>query len=296
MLLLASMVWYDQTSVTIRGVVIGKNEHVKLNTNTPLADEPFTDRTFTLDVRYEPPDSPMIVRGVSAPVDRFDRTRVGDVISLRYLTAWPRISGGLADRTTINRLRDAAGFFADRKGTWALWGIAGGIVLLLCATVGGRFMLVVTCAFLACSFPLFFADRGPRPVPGVTATAIVGESTRVDKTPHWGTDSSILDGRDLTQPYQSVELTFVPGPGRDSVRAVDAIDAGSAGALITGRSVAIRYDPAAPRDAQLAQGTRTFRSRNRFDLWPEMLAPGFFSLVGLLIRRKKGQRTNAATA
>lgn len=287
LLIAAAMLWYDATSVTIRGEVVGKQETVKLYTNLPLPDDPFTERKLLVNVRYTPPNSPMIIWGVKAPTDRFDRTRVGDELSLRYLTAWPRITIGLADPTASDRLRDARAIFAGRLGTWYLWEMAGFTVLLLCIFVGGWRMLVVTSAFLACSVPLFFADRAPRPVPANAAMAIVGETAQVDKTPRWGTDASVLDGRRLTQPYESVELTYLPGPGRDSVRAVDAVDAGSAGALVTGASVAVRYDSANPREAQLAKGTRTFRSRNRFDLWPETLAPGAFGILGLLLLRKR---------
>ena len=286
-LLIAAMVWYDTTSVTITGVVVRKQEIVKLYTKMPMADDPFTERKLLLHVRYTPPGSPMITWGVKTPADRFDRTRVGDEVSLRYLKAWPRISIGLAERTTIDRLRDARAAFDNRTGTWYVWELAGLAVIVLCATLGGWVMLIVTCAFLACSVPLFFTDRGAPPVPAVATTAVVGETGRVDRTPRWSTQRSFLDARDLTQPYQSVELTYVPGRGRDSVRAVDAVDAGSAGALKTGALVAIRYDPALPRTAQLATGTRTYRSRNRFDLWPETLVPGMLGLLALLVTRKR---------
>ncbi|MEO7966815.1 MAG: hypothetical protein ABIT38_23185 [Gemmatimonadaceae bacterium] len=293
-LLVGAMVWYDATSVTIKGVVVRKQETVKLFTTTPMVDEPFTERKLLLHVTYTPPDSPMITWGVKTPADRYDRTHVGDEVSLRYLKAWPRISIGLADRTAVDRLRDARAAFDDRTGTWYLWEIAGFVILLLCATIGGWLMLIVTCGYLACAIPLFFADRGPLPMPAVVATAVLGETTRVDKTPKWGTRSSVLDARDLTQPYESVELTYIPGPGRDSVRAVDAIDAGSGGALVTGAPIAIHYDPARPRSAQLAHGTRTFRSRNRFDLWPELVAPGVFSILGLLVSRKRRRRATSS--
>ena len=295
-LLVAAMVWYDTTSVTIRGVVVRKQETVKLYTTIPMVDEPFTERKLLLHVRYTPPGSPMITWGVKTPADRFDRTHVGDEVSLRYLKEWPRITIGLGDRSAVDRLRDARAAFADRTAAWYLWEMAGFVIIVLCATIGGWSMLVVTCAYLACAIPLFFADRGAQPVPAVAATAVVGETRRVDKTPKWGTDNSVLDARDLTQPYLSVELTYVPAHSRDSVRAVDAIDVGSVGALATGASVAIRYDPARPRAAQLAQGTRTFRSRNRFDLWPEMLAPGAFGILGLLVRRKRRRGANSGAA
>jgi hypothetical protein len=289
---IAANLYYDAKSVTIKGVVLRKQETVKLYSKTPMVDEPFIDRTLTVHVNYQPPNFPLVMWGVTASAATFDSTHVGDVVSLRYLEAWPRITIGLAERTVRDRLEDVRAQFSGRSGKWMLWELTGFVIMLLCAGIGGWPMLIVQLAFLACSVPLFFADRGPRPVPAVTATAIVGDIEPFKTTPHYGTDASILDGRDLTQPYQSVELTYVPGPGRDSVRAVDAIDLGSAGKLVTGALVAIRYDPATPREAQLAKATRTFRSRNRFDMWPETLAPGVFGLLALLIKRKRPKKSS----
>ena len=102
-LLVAAMVWYDTTSVTIKGVVVRKEETVKLYTTVPMVDEPFTERKLLLHVRYTPPDSPMITWGVKTPANRFDRTHIGDEVSLRYLKAWPRITVVLGDRSACGQ-------------------------------------------------------------------------------------------------------------------------------------------------------------------------------------------------
>ena len=65
-------------------------------------------------------------------------------------------------------------------------------------------------------------------------------------------------------PYQVVQLRLVPGGATDSVLAVDEVDAGSVPSLAPGAVVRVRYQPAAPREAMLVDGTRTFRQRNRF--------------------------------
>ena len=80
-------------------------------------------------------------------------------------------------------------------------------------------------------------------------------------------DSHRSDGFALLQPYQIVELSFVPGGRRDTVIAVDAVDSGSVMGLGRGAVLPVRYDPAAPRRAVLAAGRRGYPERNRPIYW-----------------------------
>ena len=52
--------------------------------------------------------------------------------------------------------------------------------------------------------------------------------------------------------------------GRDTVLAVDAVDSGSVTGLSSGARHLVRLDLTAPRDAQLAGGTRRFAAENRY--------------------------------
>lgn len=92
-----------------------------------------------------------------------------------------------------------------------------------------------------------------------------------------------------------VQLRLVPGGATDSVLAVDEVDAGSAPSLAPGAVVKVRYQAAAPREAMLVEGTRTFRQRNRFHFLFLVLAAGGIGLAAALAWRLRGRRAAAAT-
>jgi hypothetical protein len=100
--------------------------------------------------------------------------------------------------------------------------------------------------------------------------------------------------RRLDQPYQIVEFRYIVPGWRDSVQAVDAVDSASVAGLAFGATLPVRYDPAAPREARLAQGTRTFHERNRYHLMVSYIGVG---VVGMLVawgaqsRRKRKAAT-----
>ena len=286
-LFVGAQLWYDKTAVTVSGVIVRKKEVVSLYTKLPLPDEPYVERQLDLMVRYTPPDSPEITWGVRASPARYDAARVGDTVTLHYLRAWPRITIGLADRTARDRLHDFRALLGDRNGTWLLWSVGGLLLMLVAGSVGNVALLLVAIAWLVSAWPLFFRGHAPESFTGTQASAVIGDVVHVTHTPRWGTRTSMLDARDLTVPYTEVELTYVPGPGLDSVRAVDAADSASTAVLKTGATIPIRYDRSSPRGAQLVQATRAFRARNRFDLWPETIAPAVFGVLAGLIGLKR---------
>ncbi len=289
-LFVLALLWYDRAALTVRGVIVRKQEQVSLYTKGHLAHEPYLERTLTLHVRYTPPESPEIIWGVRASPARYDAAHVGDAVSLHYLRAWPRITIGLAERTARDRLADLRARLAERNGTWLLWSAGGLILMLFAGAFGSVALLIVSTAWLLSAWPFFFIAHPAQLSAGASASAVIGDIVYVSHTPRWGTDASILDARDLTVPYAEVELTYVPGPGRDSVRAVDAVDSASTAPLRTGAIIPIRYDRSSPRDAQLQRASREFRVRNRFDMWPETIAPAVFGILAALIgfsRRRK---------
>ncbi len=267
---------------------------MSLYTKLPLADEPYVERALLLHVRYTPSGSPEIISGVSASPTRYDAARVGDSLSLHYLRAWPRITVGLADRTALDRLRDLRARVGERNGVWLLWSVGGMLLMLFAGRLGNVALLMVSLGWLLRAWPFFFLGRAPALPTGTPASAVIGDIVHVTHTPKWGTDASILDARHLTVPYTEVELTYVPSPGVDSVRAVDAVDSSSTAPLTTGAIIPIRYDRSSPRSAQLQKATRQFRSRNRFDLWPETIAPAVLGVLAALIGLKRRRRPGGA--
>ena len=80
--------------------------------------------------------------------------------------------------------------------------------------------------------------------------------------------------------------------------AVDAVDSGSVAALAAGVVLPVRLNPATPRDAQLAGGTRRFVEANRYHfLIPVIGCAILGTLAGLTYRwrRRKRQATDALT-
>ena len=91
------------------------------------------------------------------------------------------------------------------------------------------------------------------------------------------------------QPWQLVELVFVP-EGRDQpVVAVDGVDRGTVAGLTEGARLAIRYPEAAPRAARLVAGERTYRLREweqlgRDVFWIGVIIVGALALSAVLNR------------
>lgn len=98
----------------------------------------------------------------------------------------------------------------------------------------------------------------------------------------------------LTVPYEVVQLRFVPAGRTDTVLAVDEVDAGSVASLDPGALVPVRYDPRAPRDAMLVDGSRSFRQRNRYHFLFLVLACVGIGTASALAWRLRGRRAQTA--
>jgi hypothetical protein len=96
-------------------------------------------------------------------------------------------------------------------------------------------------------------------------------------------------------PYEVVQLRFAPEGRTDSVVAVDAVDSATVAGLQIGAIVPIGYDPAAPREARMTLGSRTFRERTRYHMLGPMVGIG---LLGMLAawgwRHRRVRRTRTA--
>jgi hypothetical protein len=91
---------------------------------------------------------------------------------------------------------------------------------------------------------------------------------------------SFLSGRTsgsvpAPQPWNIVELQFVPEGRQKPVIAVDSVDAGSVANLQAGARLPVSYSKSNPRDARLA-GTRTWR-------WKEWIELADFALWGVIV-------------
>jgi hypothetical protein len=78
------------------------------------------------------------------------------------------------------------------------------------------------------------------------------------------------------------------------VLAVDAVDSGSVAGLEHGAVLPVRLDARSPRDARLAQGERTFMTRNRYHFLVPIV--GFGALLTLGAMGWRSRRTRAAAS
>jgi hypothetical protein len=110
----------------------------------------------------------------------------------------------------------------------------------------------------------------------VTHVARVADSSRSHGVPAW-------------QPFEVVELSFVPDGRNDSVTAVDSVDADSVPNLVIGNQVAVEYSTVHPRAAKIAGGTRTCEWKNNLEVYGPIAVFGCVMVVLTTQRRRKSR-------
>jgi hypothetical protein len=292
-LMVGASLWLDRNGVPVTGRVAAKQERIAVG-NEPSGE---WRRYYEVAAAFELPDGGGSQATVRVRPERYDRLRIGDPIEVRYLPQLPLLAR-TSDRSTASVVRELA---------WGLAGIpilvwlTGGLLALWIAARMGTVPVIATgAAWIAAAFPLLFSppsrDR-PRPA---EATAQVRSVTLVDKAPgrvyHTRRRTGGFDRR-LEVPYQVVQLGVPVRGGSDTVLAVDAVDSGSVAGLAHGAGLPVRLDPAAPREAQLAGGTRQFVEANRYHFLVPVIGFGILgTLAGLTYgwRRRKRQTPKPA--
>ncbi len=285
--LIGASLWLDARGQIANATVIGRREQI-----TFRRDPAGTwTRQLQIEVEFTPPGSHRTGALVTVDAAQFDSLQKGDRVQVRYLSCCP-IFARLADRTTATVLRDVGAKVADWD--WLVWLPTGAVALWVAARIGTVPVLAVGLVWLAAAVPLFFQPRLPVVPSGAEAMAQVQWTSLVDRTPRRagrGRRSGRSVRRKLPAPYQVVLLRFLPAGRTDSVLAADAVDSGSVPGLAHLAMLRVRYDPRAPREARLAEGTRTFPERNRYyDLFPVLSVVGigvFMALVWRVRRRRK---------
>jgi hypothetical protein len=203
---------------------------------------------------------------VSVDSAEYDSARRGDHVVVRYLSCCP-----LFPRLAAHRTGDVVRELAREllAAPFLAWLVASLVAFVIAARLGAVVVIAVALASLWAGLTLLFPAT-PLVVPtGIETDARVARATLVRESPRRGgggrRHSAIgTAARRLRMPYEVVELRFLPAGAPDSVLAVDAVDADSAGTRTWGSVVRVRYNPRAPREAWLVEGTRTFRARNRW--------------------------------
>ena len=289
-LMVGASLWLDRNGVPVTGHVAAKQERIA------VGHEPSGEwrRLYEVVAAFQLPDGGGSHATVRVAPDRYDTLRAGDPIELRYLPQFPLLAR-TTDRSTASVVRELAWGLA---GIPILVWIAGGVLALwIAARMGTVPVLAAGAAWLAAGYSLLLSPpsrEGPRPA---QAMAQVRGVTLVDKSParvHRTRGRSGGFNRRLEVPYQVVELLVPVRGGRDTVLAVDAVDSGSVAGLAQGVVLPVRLDPAAPRNAQVAGGTRRFVEANRYHFLIPVVG---FAILGTLAgltyrwRRRKRQAT-----
>ena len=295
-LLLGGSVYLDRNGVPVTGRVTDRHERIV------VGHEPSGEwrRYYEVATAFDLPDGGRSQATVRVPVERYDRLRVGDPIEVRYLPQFPLLAR-TSDRATASVASELAWGLAGIP--ILVWVVGGLLALGIAARLGTAPVLVAGMAWIAASYPLLFTPPSrerPRPAP---ATAQVRGITLIDKSPSRISSTSGRTSRfnrRLQIPYQVVELSIPISGGRDTVIAVDAVDSGSVVGLAHGSHLPVRLDPAVPREAQLASGTRRFVEANRYHFRIPVLGCGLLGLLAALSYRwrrkgRAGPRNEGAT-
>jgi disulfide bond formation protein DsbB len=95
------------------------------------------------------------------------------------------------------------------------------------------------------------------------------------------------------QPYELVELQFVPAGRTEPVVAVEAVDTDSVPGLAAGQVVAMTYAANDPRGAQLVGGRRTYAWKNLLGLAGVGLILAVVGLIGAIVSSAVRRRVGA---
>jgi hypothetical protein len=278
----------DRTGSLVDARVAGKRERIVVGYE-PSGE---WDRYYEVTAAFERPDGGRWQANVRVPRERYDALRAGDSIGIRYLPQFPMLAR-TSDRSTVTALTE----FTAALVTIPIlaWLACGVVALWIAARLGTVPVLAASAAWAVAAWMMLFtlpARDGARPS---EAMAEVRAITLVDRSPervvHRRPHSGRFDNR-LDTPYQVVQIALAAGSAGDTVLAVDAVDSGSVKGLAHGARLPVRLDPAAPREAQLAGGTRHFAEANRFHfLIPVLGCVILGALAGLTYRWRRSHRT-----
>lgn len=288
-LLLAGSLYLDGAGRTVEGLVERRGEAVELRRQGDWR------HSLSVSVRYSqggaaaagapsPDDSATTLRPTPA---QFDALREGGPVSLRVVPLFRSLAlVRLAGTSTLDSI------------PWG-WGLAALAALLfilvarrLMATNLGGALLVLAVVVGGAGLPLALAygrwqaseDLAARPLRATAEVLAVTRVTEVDPFPCRPGGGSRCERRSarfaVAQPYDIVELGFVPEGAAGPVIAVDAVDAGGA-ELRPGANLAIAYGPGEARAAQILGAQHTHHWRNALGIAAALGAMGAL-VAGLL--------------
>jgi hypothetical protein len=220
-------------------------------------------RRFQLEVSYLATDvEEQETAWIGVNEELFDRLQEGDTVELRYLPQ-PRLrqllvnaSARLEEQRTFDAL---VALLGDRyKVVLAFFGVWL-VLMVLASVLRFGWLQAILFVALACGAIGWFSGwPWPAPEgPQETANATVRNVRLIDR---FGRITRTV--RNVVQPFQVVEMEFVPPNYTTPVIIVDMIDANSVPELERGSVLPISYNIAEPRWAQIEGASRNFYRTN----------------------------------
>ncbi len=244
--------YIDTRGLLISGTIFSKNEQIWVKHDS-------WSRRLNVTSVYQPAGELSPSYDTTAvDVATFDSLHVGSPVMVRYLPSRQLRqfilipSSRLASRHTFSLFVDHAQTI--RRVVAVLLGLAALIYLWRKAEMALAGWLLIPYAgalFLYIAIP-------------TAPLAPAGSVKAGQATVHYVTHiTRLLSGRhrssiETLQPFEIVDLEFVPAGWRDPVHAVDEVDSGSISGLKQGVAVPILYQTDNPRIARIQAGARTF--------------------------------------
>lgn len=249
---------FDRVGAVAAATVESKEERINYQTRIPGS----WSRSYWATVRFPTSEGPTpAVLWLDEAT--FDRLRTGAALDVRYASWFPHIARPASQSTLalvpwgwLTRALVVAGVAV---GMWL--GLRRRPLLM-----GVSFFLAIAAGVVWWVFPTPWEPRLAEP----TRTAEAEVRSVRDVTRAF-LSSRTTGAIDAPQPWQLVELRFVPEGRDEAVTALDGVDEGSVVGLEVGARVPVTYSARTPRDARLA-GTRTYR-------WREWQALGEYVLL-----------------
>jgi hypothetical protein len=263
--ILGLSLYLDLRGIAVPGEVIDKRETINFGSRQ---DGTWSRRT-ELVVRYQATDrtTPQTTSfGVDAAT--YDRLAIGAPIAVRYppnrylrdMLLFPTTRP--ADQSTLSWLRMGVPFWVSRSAPLAL---VGGLLFLLWrgfrVRLRGLGWLLAAYLLGALLFLIAPAPDLAAGSQGQATTATVRAIHRVEYVLRPRSNSTRKAVRTI-QPYDLVELQFVPAGQTEPVVAVDAVDRNSVPNLAAGATIAIAYSSGNPRGARIVGGGHTHAWKN----------------------------------
>ena len=247
---------YLDAQPSIPGVVEGKSEQIDVDSEGGWTHD------LTVQVRYTRPDTgEERTDALAADAAIYDRVSAGDPVEVRFLHLGGLFSfARLSERSTLSMLFNAVSnpvFYII-----VAFAVLIGLVWLLSkrAALKAALLPVLLVLFALALVVNFLPQwRASRPLRGEqkTLAATVLEVERLTEV--GGGDET--EPEPLIQPFDLVQVTFVPEEIGEPVLAADIVDADSL-SLEMGGSATIHYLVNNPRTIRLDGGARTYAWKN----------------------------------